>query len=149
MAAQRTSTGLPLEGTALVERLVSLCKRRGFVYQNSEIYGGVAGVYDFGPLGVEMRRSLRNHWWTTMVQTRENVVGIEGAILTHPRVWEASSHVENFTDPLVDCKGCRRRFRADHLPPLPSEGEDPQRGPRVRVRCPNCGGALTEPRRFN
>src|SRR5581483_1224337 len=124
-----------------MDKIVSLCKRRGFVYQNSEIYGGVAGLYDFGPLGVEMRRNLRTHWWTYMVQTRENVVGIEGAIITHPRVWEASGHVENFSDPLVDCKNCRRRFRADQL----SEAN----GGRLPEQCPECGGELTEPRRFN
>jgi glycyl-tRNA synthetase len=88
-----------------------------------------------------MRRNLRNHWWMYMVQTRENVVGIEGAIITHPRVWEASGHVENFSDPLVDCKSCRRRFRADHL----AEAN----GGVLPETCPECGGALTEPRRFN
>ena len=129
------------EGTELLERLMSLCKRRGFVYQNSEIYGGVAGLYDFGPLGVEMRRNLKNLWWSFMVQTRENTVGIEGAILTHPRVWEASGHVENFSDPLVDCKSCRRRFRADHLVEA--------NGGMLPTKCPECGGELTEPRRFN
>src|SRR5579864_814906 len=130
--APATTRGPLPEGTELLERLVSLCKRRGFVYQNSEIYGGVGGVYDFGPLGVEMRRNLRNHWWMYMVQTRDNVVGIEGAILTHPRVWEASGHVENFSDPLVDCKSCRRRFRADHLAEA-NNGVLPE-------RCPECGG---------
>jgi len=129
------------EGSELLEKLVSLCKRRGFVFQNSEIYGGVAGLYDFGPLGVEMRRNLRDLWWLDMVRTRANVVGIEGAILSHPRVWEASGHVENFSDPLVDCKGCRRRFRADHLAEN-NNGVMPE-------RCPECNGELTEPRRFN
>ena len=138
--ANERTVQLP-EGTELVEKLASLCKRRGFVYQNSEIYGGVAGLYDFGPLGVEMRRNLRNLWWKYMVTTRENVVGIEGAILTHPRVWEASGHVDNFSDPLVDCLNCRRRFRADHL----SEAN----GGRLPEICPECGGKLTEPRRFN
>ncbi len=137
---ERGSVELP-EGTELLERLMSLCKRRGFVYQNSEIYGGVAGLYDFGPLGVEMRRNLKNLWWTFMVQTRENTVGIEGAILTHPRVWEASGHVENFSDPLVDCKSCRHRFRSDHLMEA--------NGGVMPTKCPDCGGELTEPRRFN
>ncbi len=125
----------------VVDKIVSLCKRRGFVYQNSEIYGGVAGVYDFGPLGVELRRNLRDHWWTFMVRTREDVVGIEGAILTHPTVWRASGHVENFTDPLVDCTQCHRRFRADHLIEA--------NGGTLSDRCPECGGTLTEARRFN
>ncbi len=137
---ESTKVELP-EGTELLERLMSLCKRRGFVYQNSEIYGGVAGLYDFGPLGVEMRRNLKNLWWTFMVQTRENTVGIDGAILTHPRVWEASGHVENFSDPLVDCKGCRRRYRSDHLMEA--------NGGVLPEKCPECGGELTEPRRFN
>jgi len=122
-----------------IEKLVALCKRRGFVYPNSEIYGGVAGIYDFGPLGVELRNNIRRYWWWTMVQLNDNVVGIEGAIITHPRVWEASGHVENFVDRLMDCKKCKRRFRIDHLP---EEN-------RVQNRCPVCGGELTEPRTFN
>jgi glycyl-tRNA synthetase len=122
-----------------IEKIVSLCKRRGFVYPNSEIYGGVSGIYDFGPLGVELRNNIRRFWWWSMVQTNDNVVGIEGAIITHPRVWEASGHVENFVDQLVDCKKCKRRFRYDHLP------EE-----NVRLnKCPVCGGELTEPRKFN
>ena len=122
-----------------IEKLVALCKRRGLVYPNSEIYGGVSGIYDFGPLGVELRNNIRRYWWWTMVQLNDNVVGIEGAIITHPRVWEASGHVENFVDRLVDCKKCKRRFRIDHLP---EEN-------RVQKKCPHCGGELTEPRTFN
>ena len=122
-----------------IEKIVSLCKRRGFVYPNSEIYGGVSGIYDFGPLGVELRTNIRRYWWWSMVQTNDHVVGIEGAIITHPRVWEASGHVENFVDRLVDCKNCKRRFRYDHLP------EENVR----QNRCPVCGGELTEPRTFN
>jgi glycyl-tRNA synthetase len=122
-----------------IEKLVALCKRRGLVYPNSEIYGGVAGIYDFGPLGVELRNNIRRYWWWTMVQLNDNVVGIEGAIITHPRVWEASGHVENFVDRLLDCKSCKRRFRIDHLP---EEN-------RVQNKCPVCGGELTEPRTFN
>src|SRR5260221_7139815 len=99
-----------------IEKIVALCKRRGFVYPNSEIYGGVAGIYDFGPLGVELRNNIRRYWWWTMVQMHDNVVGIEGAIITHPRVWEASGHVENFVDRLGECKTCKRRFRVDQLP---------------------------------
>ncbi len=122
-----------------IDKVVSLAKRRGFVYPNSEIYGGVSGIYDFGPLGVEMRNNIRRYWWWSMVQNHDNVVGIEGAIITHPRVWEASGHVENFTDTLVDCKKCKRRFRIDHLP---EENV-------VQNKCPNCGGELMEPRKFN
>jgi len=123
-----------------IEKIVSLCKRRGFVYPNSEIYGGVAGIYDFGPLGVELRNNIRRYWWWSMVQTHDNVVGIEGANITHPRVWEASGHVENFVDRLVDCKNCKQRFRVDHLPAENIE----------QHKCPNCGGELmAEPRVFN
>jgi len=122
-----------------MEKIVALCKRRGFVYPNSEIYDGVAGIYDFGPLGVELRNNIRRYWWWSMVQMNDNVVGIEGAIITHPRVWEASGHVENFVDRLVDCKNCKRRFRIDHLP---AENV-------IQNKCPECGGELTEPRTFN
>jgi len=122
-----------------IDKVVSLSKRRGFVYPNSEIYGGVAGIYDFGPLGVELRNNIRRYWWWSMVQLHDNVVGIEGANITHPRVWEASGHVENFVDVLVDCKKCKRRFRIDHLPPENV----------AQNKCPVCGGELTEPRKFN
>jgi glycyl-tRNA synthetase len=122
-----------------MEKIVSLCKRRGFVYPNSEIYGGVAGIYDFGPLGVELRNNIRRYWWWSMVQLHDNVVGIEGANITHPRVWEASGHVESFVDRLTECANCKRRFRIDHLP----EDNWEQR------KCPNCGGKLGEPRNFN
>ena len=96
-----------------MEKIVSLCKRRGFVFQNSEIYGGIQGFYDYGPLGVEMKNNIKRLWWEEMTRKHENVVGIDGAIITHPRVWEASGHVKNFTDPLVDCKKCKKGFRAD------------------------------------
>src|SRR5258708_19259491 len=99
-----------------IEKIVGLCKRRGFVCPNSEIYGGVAGIYDFGPLGVELRNNIRRYWWWTMVQMHDNVVGIEGAIITHPRVWEASGHVDNFESRLIDCNKCNRRFRIEHRP---------------------------------
>jgi len=122
-----------------IEKIASLAKRRGFAYPNSEIYGGVSGIYDFGPLGVELRNNIRRYWWWSMVQTNDNVVGIEGAIITHPRVWEASGHVENFVDRLVDCKNCKRRFRVDHLPPENL----------AQNTCPECGGELTPPRNFN
>ena len=118
-----------------LETLVSLCKRRGFVFQSSEIYGGINAVYDFGPLGVRLRRRIRDNWWREMVELRDDIEGVEAAILMNPTVWEASGHLANFSDPMVDCLGeCHQRWRADHL-----EGD----------RCPTCGGPLSSPRQFN
>ena len=118
-----------------LETLVSLCKRRGFVFQSSEIYGGINAVYDFGPLGVRLRRRIRDLWWRDMVELRDDIEGVEAAILMNPMVWQASGHLSNFSDPMVDCLGeCHQRWRADHL-----DGD----------RCPNCGGPLSSPRQFN
>ena len=117
-----------------LEKIVSLCKRRGFVYPNSEIYGGIQGFYDYGPLGVEMKNNIKNLWWTFMTRQHENVVGIDGAIITHPKVWEASGHIQNFKEPLVECKKCHKRFSQDKL--------------EVN-NCPECGGELTAPKKFN
>ncbi len=126
---------MPESGSNRLETLVSLCKRRGFVYPGSEIYGGLNAIYDFGPLGVRLRRRIRDLWWREMVELRDDVEGIEAAILMNPAVWEASGHLGSFSDPMVDCLGeCHQRFRADHL-----EGD----------RCPNCGGPLSPPRQFN
>ena len=97
------------------ETIVSLCKRRGFAFQNSEIYGGLAATYDYGPLGVALKRNITDAWWRTIVEERDDVEGLESAILMHSRVWQASGHVDSFNDPLVDSKGCKKRFRADHL----------------------------------
>ena len=142
----------------LLEKVVSLCKRRGFVYPNSEIYGGIAGFYDYGPLGVELSRNIKSAWWEEMVHSREDVVGIDGSIITHPKVWEASGHIEGFTDPLVDCKSCRKRFRADHLvEDLEIKGSGGAGEELIEklakalksAKCPECGGELTKPRRFN
>jgi len=102
--------------TVTMEKIVNLCKRRGFVFPSSEIYGGFASTWDYGPLGIELKRNIREAWWRYMVTSRENVVGLESAILMHPRVWEASGHIAGFSDPLVDCRVCKRRFRADHIP---------------------------------
>ncbi len=124
---------------ATMEKLVSLCKRRGFVYQSSEIYGGLSSAWDYGPLGVELKKNIQKIWWKEMTQMHDNIVGIDAAILMHPRVWEASGHVENFSDPLVDCKECKTRFRADHLEEEALKAK----------KCPECGGELTEPRQFN
>ena len=118
----------------VMEKLVSLCKRRGFIFQSSEIYGGFNSCWDYGPLGIELKRNVKEAWWQAVVRKREDVVGLDASILMHPRVWEASGHVQSFTDPMVDCKRCKRRFRADHV-----EGN----------RCPECGGEFTEARQFN
>ncbi len=117
-----------------LQTLVSLCKRRGFVFQSSEIYGGLNSCWDYGPLGVELKRNIKNAWWKAMT-SRRDVVGLDASILMHPNVWKASGHVDNFSDPMVDCKSCKARHRADHL-----EGD----------QCPKCGSKeLTEPRSFN
>src|ERR671926_676164 len=100
----------------VMDKLVSLCKRRGFIFQSSEIYGGTGSVWDYGPLGVELKRNVKEAWWRAMVHMRDDIEGLDAAILMHPRVWEASGHVENFTDPLVECRNCHRRFRLDDLP---------------------------------
>lgn len=106
-----------------LQKIVSLCKRRGFVFQSSEIYGGLRSAYDYGPMGAELKRNLMNEWWRTMVHAREDVVGIDASIIMHPRVWQASGHLANFSDPLVDCKVCGERFRADKAPRA-AEGSD-------------------------
>jgi glycyl-tRNA synthetase len=132
---------------------VSLCKRRGFVFQGSELYGGIGGFWDYGPLGVELKNNLKQAWWRAMVQERDDIVGLETAIIMNPRVWEASGHVETFADPMVDCKSCKKRFRADDLvatdhPPDAPHGTG-QPIDISGVRCPECGGELTDPRMFN
>ena len=103
------------ERAATMEKIVALCKRRGFVYPGSDIYGGLANTWDYGPLGVELKNNIKQLWWRTFVQRRRDIVGLDAGILMHPRIWEASGHVVNFNDPLVDCKTCKARFRADHL----------------------------------
>src|SRR5512133_3365636 len=99
----------------LMEKIVSLCKRRWFVFQSSEIYGGLNGFWDYGPLGSELKRNLKDAWWASMVRFREDVVGLEATIIMHPDIWNASGHAEGFADPMVDCKACKKRFRADQL----------------------------------
>ena len=117
-----------------MDKILSLSKRRGFVFQSSEVYGGLGSTWDYGPLGVELKRNVKEAWWRAVVTGRDDVVGLDAAILMHPRVWQASGHVENFSDPLVECRRCHRRFRQDQL-----EG----------ANCPECGGDFTAPRRFN
>src|SRR5213595_2020688 len=127
----------------VMDKLVSLTKRRGFIFQSSEIYGGAGSVWDYGPLGVELKKNLKDAWWRAMVRMRDDVEGLDAAILMHPRTWEASGHVAGFTDPLVDCKTCKGRFRADQLQ-LASCGRKPSKRPG---ETPDCD--LTEPRQFN
>jgi glycyl-tRNA synthetase len=135
----------PKPEPTVMEKIVSLCKRRGFIFQSSEIYGGLNSCWDYGPLGVELKRNVKDAWWRAVVQERDDVVGLDAAILMHPKVWEASGHLANFTDPLVDCKQCKLRHRADHLP-----GFDAATGKLpAGMRCPSCGGELTEVRKFN
>ncbi len=121
-----------------MDDLVSLCKRRGFVFQNSEIYGGINGFWDYGPVGVELRRRVKDSWWKYMVLDRPNVVGVDTTIIAHPETWVASGHVNSFSDPMVDCKKCKRRFRADDGSLEEGKGA-----------CPECGGELTAAKQFN
>ena len=127
----------------VMDKLVSLCKRRGFVFQSSEIYGGLGSVWDYGPLGTELKRNIKDRWWHAMVRARDDIEGLDAAILMHPKVWEASGHVAGFTDPLVDCKTCKARFRADQL----SDGQCPQKPSKHPGEHTTC--ELTEPRQFN
>jgi glycyl-tRNA synthetase len=123
-----------ISSKATMEKIVSLCRRRGFVFQSSEIYGSLASCWDFGPLGVELKRNVKEAWWKDMVQSRDDMVGLDTSILMHTQVWTASGHLKNFMDPLVECKVCQKRYKADDL-------EKPV--------CPACGGEITEPRQFN
>ncbi len=118
-----------------MDTILSLSKRRGFMFQSSEIYGGLNATWDYGPLGVELKRNVKEAWWGSVVRERDDMVGLDAAILMHPKVWEVSGHVQNFSDPLVECKSCHRRFRADDLDDA--------------ALCPACGGELTDPRQFN
>ncbi|MBR6348676.1 MAG: glycine--tRNA ligase [Spirochaetales bacterium] len=120
-----------------MDKIVSLCRRRGFIFQSSEIYGGLNGAYDYGPLGVQLKNNIRDLWWKEMTQLHDNIVGLDASILMHSKVWEASGHVSNFTDPMVDCKQCKSRFRADQID--------------LNAPCPVCGskGSFTAPRNFN
>src|SRR6476659_8153847 len=127
----------------VLEKLVSLCKRRGFIFQSSEIYGGTGSVWDYGPLGVELKKNLKDRWWWEMVRSRDDIEGIDAAILMHPRVWEASGHVAGFVDPLVDCRTCKGRFRADKLEDAQCP-QKPSKHPGEHTAC-----QLTDARQFN
>lgn len=124
-----------------MEKIISLSKRRGFIYQGSEIYGGLAGTYDYGPLGVTLKNNIKNLWWRMFVEDRDNMYGVDAAILMNSKVWDASGHTKGFTDPLVECAKCKRRFRADHV-------GDPST-PLGARKCPECGGSLGEEKQFN
>ncbi len=126
----------------LMNKIVSLCKRRGYLFQSSEIYGGLDSCYDYGPLGTELKKNIKNFWMKSMVQLRDDIVGLDSSILMHPKIWEASGHVEGFVDPLVDCKTCKGRFRADQLESTPCLNK-----PSKMVT--ECGGDLTDVRQFN
>jgi glycyl-tRNA synthetase len=137
----------------LMDKIISLAKRRGFIFPSSEIYGGLNSCYDYGPLGVELKNNVKRLWWKTMVQENADIVGLDSSILMHPKIWEASGHIASFTDPLVDCKKCRKRFRADHLLEaaralkpqyLKEEPKDVS-----ELKCPECAGDLTAKRDFN
>jgi len=117
-----------------MEKIVSLCRRRGFIFPSSEIYGGLSSCWDYGPLGVELKKNIKEAWWRTVVQERDDIVGLDTSILMHPHTWAASGHLESFSDPLVECKNCHLRWRVDEL-----QGDS----------CPSCGGELTEPHQFN
>ena len=118
-----------------MDELVALCKRRGFIFQSNEIYGGLQGLYDYGPLGVELKNNIKQSWWRSMVYERDDIEGLDASILTSPKVLKHSGHEDTFSDPLVDCKSCKSRWRADHID---------------SSKCPSCGSAdLTEARPFN
>src|ERR687892_219411 len=124
-----------------IEKIVALCTRRGFIFQSSEIYGGLASTYDYGHYGVLLKSNVKDEWWRKVLQERDDMVALDAAILMHPRTWEASGHLEGFADPLVQCLGkCKKRWREDHLREAQPEGE---------LKCPECGGDLSEPRQFN
>jgi len=139
---------------ALIQKIISLAKRRGFVFQSSEIYGGFSSCYDFGPLGVEMKNNIKKAWWEEMVRLHENIVGLDAAILMSPRVWQASGHLTaGFADELVECKSCHKRFRLDEIQnPLNckaiTRSEATSSKSKIQ-KCPECGGQLTKPRKFN
>jgi len=144
--------------SSLLDNVVSLCKRRGFVFPSGEIYGGTRSAWDYGPLGVELKENLKRQWWRSMVTARDDVVGLDSSVILPKRTWEASGHVSTFTDPLTECQSCHKRFRADHMQEAyaakrAAKGEevDPDSVDLKELACPNCGtrGAWTEPRQFN
>jgi glycyl-tRNA synthetase len=142
MAASKANKLAVLSGAGLMEKIVSLCKRRGFIFQSSEIYGGINGFWDYGPLGAELKRNVKELWWNTMTRQRDDVAGLEATIIMHPQIWKASGHVDTFSDPMVDCKTCKGRFRADQTNEIPC----PQKPSKM---VSECHGEKTAPRAFN
>jgi glycyl-tRNA synthetase len=145
---------MPTPPASTVDKVVSLAKRRGFVYPSGEIYGGTRSAWDYGPLGVELKENIKRQWWRSMVQQRDDMVGLDSSIILPRAVWEASGHVDTFTDPLTECQSCHKRFREDHLREEYAERkgiEDPDSIDMSTLPCPNCGtrGAWTEPRQFS
>ena len=138
-AESKKEKGAKTKDADVMEALISLCKRRGFIFQGSEIYGGLAGTWDYGPLGVALKNNIKNIWWKRFVLDRDDMFGTDAAILMNQKTWEASGHVGGFADPLIECIKCRHRFRADQLDPVALSTR----------KCPDCGGALGEPRQFN
>jgi glycyl-tRNA synthetase len=139
---------------AVIDQVVSLCKRRGFVYPCGEIYGGTRSAWDYGPLGVELKENVKRQWWRSTVQARDDVVGLDSSVILPRQTWEASGHVDTFTDPLTECQACHKRFRADHLQEEYAEKkgiDDPDAVPLSSIACPHCGtrGAWTDPRQFS
>ena len=135
----------------LIDNVVSLCKRRGFVFPSSEIYGGQRAAWDYGPLGVEMKDNVKRQWWQSVVRERDDVVGVDTSVILAPEVWAASGHVEAFVDPLTECTACHKRFRADQLEEAFAGKHKRAPESLAEVNCPNCGnkGQFTEPRMFN
>ncbi|MFM2098270.1 MAG: glycyl-tRNA synthetase [Chloroflexota bacterium] len=148
-----TPAAAALPAVADLDTIVSLAKRRGFVFPSSEIYGGINAVWDYGPLGVELKNNVKRAWWRSIVQERDDVVGLDAGILMHPQVWRTSGHVGSFSDPLVECTACKRRYRLDELPGTgdltPTQIADPEIVTKLALVCPDCAGTLTAPRRFN
>ncbi len=143
---------MPITPEKKMELLVALCKRRGFVYPDSEIYGGFANAWDFGPYGVELKNNIRDEWWKRFVHMRDDLVGVDTPVIQHPKVWEASGHLQNFSDPLVECKRCHHRFRADHLleAKQAEPGYDKEKPLEIKdLVCPDCGGVFTDIMHFN
>src|SRR5690606_6047959 len=150
-----------MAASSTVDTVVSLCKRRGFVFPCGEIYGGTRSAWDYGPLGVALKENIKRQWWRSMVQLRDDIVGLDSSVILPRQTWVASGHVGEFSDPLTECQSCHKRFRADHLQEDAAEKRarkggqgavvDPDDIPLSEINCPNCGtkGAWTEPREFN